>query len=215
MEEVIGKNGFTTGDFQLLKIQGHSNCTTSQDHTTPTDLSRIRNHSVLNSVTQIASDLGGKTTHEEYQRKSQTLYRKGPKTTQQVSAFGPAHAEQARKLYQLKRTRHKHRHKNCLILPHRTNIYHSSQKLSQHEQTQFSTNGGQPLKESEHCGQRVKNGTSCKKEVPLPDMLEQNQPILKLLTISSRPGKYTSKPGNSSDVENRDCTIKEFVGKKP
>jgi len=214
--KVIGKNGFTIVDFRLLKIQGHSNCQMAHARTTPTDLSRIRNHSVLNSVTQIAPELGEKTIHGEYQGKSRPLYRQVPKAMQQVAAFGPAHAEQARKLYQLKGTRHKHEHKNCLIIPNRSNICHASQiLLSQHEQTHMSTNGDHLPIEPEDCGRRVQNETSCKKEVPLADMLEQNQPILKLVSISSRPGKDTCNQRKSPDVENRECAREEFVGKKP
>jgi len=99
MEKVIGKNGFTTGDSQLLNIHVNSNCFTAHAHTTPADPSRIRNHTVLNSISQIPTNHRGKTTHGKFQGKSQPVFRKGPKAMQQVSAFGPAHAEQARKFY--------------------------------------------------------------------------------------------------------------------
>jgi len=216
MEKVIGKNGYTVGDFQLLNTQRHSNCLPAHAHTTPIDPSRICNHAVLNSVTQIASERRGKTTRGKYFGERQPLYRQDPKAIQQVSAFGPAHAEQARKLYQFKGTTHKHRHKNSLSLPHRCNInYGSVILLSQPEQTQNCRNGGQLPKESEHCGQRVQHGTSCKREVILANMLEQNQPILKWAKLSSRPGKYTSKMRNALNVEDCEYAREDFVGKKP
>jgi len=216
MEKVIGRNGFTERDFQLLNIQRHSNCLPAHAYTTTTDPSRICNHAVLNSVTQIASDLREQTTRGEYQGESQPLYRQGLKAIQKVSAFGPAHAEQARKLYQFTETRHKHRHKNSLNLPHSCNIIHGSViLLSQPEQTQNCRNGGQLPKESEHCGQRVQHGTSYKREVILANMLEQTQPILKLAKISSRPGKYTSKLRNTLNVKDGGYAREDFVGKKP
>jgi len=216
MEKVIGKNGFTEGDFQLLNIQRHSNCLPARAHTTPIDLSVIRNHAVLNSVTQTASYLKGKTTYGEYHGERQPMCRQGPKPIQQVSAFGPAHAEQARKLYQFKGTLHKHRHKNSLSLPHHCNINHGSViLLSQPEHTQNCRNGGHLPKESKQCGQRVQHGTSCKREVIPANMLEQNQPILKWATLSSRPGKCTSKLRNALNVEDCEYAREDYVGKKP
>jgi len=216
METVICKNGFTTGDSQLSNIHVNSNWFAAHVHITPTDPSRIRNHTVLNSVTQIPTNLRGKTTHGEFQVKSQPLCRKGTKAMQQVSAFGPAHAEQARKFYQLKGFRNKQRHKNCLGVQRRCNIHNGSKiMLSQHEQTQVGTYGGQLLKDPKYRGRRVQHGTSCKKEVPLSDMNEQNQPILKLAKISSRPNKYTSKQINTSNVEHCECAGEHFLEKKP
>jgi len=57
----MGKNVFTTEDSQLLNINVNTNCLTAHAHTTPNDHFRIRNHNVLNSVTQIPSR--GKTSH--------------------------------------------------------------------------------------------------------------------------------------------------------
>jgi len=185
MEKVVGKNGFTSGDSQLVNINVNSNSLTARVHTTPTDPSRIRNHKVLISGAQIPSNLRVKITHWEFPVKSQPLCHKGPKAIQQVSAFGPANAEQARKLYQLKGFRHKQRHQNSLGLPHRCNINYGSEiMLSQHEQTQISSNGGQLPKDPKYRGRSFQHGTSCKKEVPLSDKLEQNQSILKLAKIS-------------------------------
>jgi len=141
------------------------------------------------------------------------LCHKGSKGIQQVSAFGPAHAEKARNLYQMKGLRHKQRYKNWLGLPHLCNIHYGSEiMLSQHEQTQ---NGVQVLKDPKYGGRRVQHGTSCKKEVPLDDMLEQNQRILKLVKISSRPDKYTCKQINTSNVGRSVCAGEHFVEKKP
>jgi len=212
MEKVIGKSRFPTGDSQL-NIHVNSNYFMAHAHITPTDPSRLRNDTVLNSVTQIPN-LREKTTHGEFQGKTQPLCRKAPKAKQQVSAFGPAHAEQARKLYQLKGFRHKQTQKKCLGLPRRCNIHYGSEiMLSQHEQTQISTNGGQLPKDPTYNGRRVQHGTSGKKELPLDDMLEQNQPILKLVKISSRPDKYTCK--NTSNVEHSECAGEHFMEKKP
>jgi len=214
MEKVIGKSRFPTGDSQL-NIHVNSNYFMAHAHITPTDPSRLRNDTVLNSVTQIPN-LREKTTHGEFQGKTQPLCRKAPKAKQQVSAFGPAHAEQARKLYQLKGFRYKQRHKNRLGKPRRGNIHNGSEiMLSQHEQTQVGRNGDQLPEDPKYRGRRVQHETSCKKEVPLVDMIEQNQPILKLVKISSRPNKYTKKQINTSNVEHWECAGEHFLEKKP
>jgi len=118
MEKVIGKNAV---DSQLLNIPGHSSCLKAKAYAPPTYPRRIGHHAGLNSVTQIAQDHGGKTISQEYPRERRPMYRKGPKAPQKVSAFGPAHAEQARKIYQMTG---------------------SHVMLSHHEQAHFSTNGG-------------------------------------------------------------------------
>jgi len=195
MEKAIVKFGVARGDSQLLKIPGHSSSLKPKAYAPPTDPRRIRHHAGLNSVTQIAEDRGGKTTTQEYPRERRPMYnRKGPKAMQKVSAFGPAHAEQARKIYLMKG---------------------SHVLLSHHEHAQISTNGDQLHEQPMHQGQRVQYGTSSKKEVPLADMLEQNQTILKIVRISARPGKCTSKLRNSFDVEHNECARKEVGEMKP
>jgi len=86
--------------------------------------------------------------------------------------------------------------------------------LSQHERTEVSTNGGQLPEDPKYLGRKVQHGTSCKKEVPLADMIEHNQPILKLVKISSRPDKYTCKQINTSNVEHCECAGEYLVEKK-
>jgi len=206
MKKAIGKYRVTIKDSQLWKRQRHSNCHTA--HTHATKPSRIRERVVSNSVTQVSSDHRGKPKRGEYQGESQPLYRKGLKAMQQVSAFGPAHAEQARKLYHLKGTRYEQRHENYLILPHRSNIRYGSQiLLSQEEQAQISINEAQLHKEPVHHGRRVQFETT--------EMLEQSQPILKIATISERPGKFRGKLRNFSDVEHSGCERENCMEKKP
>jgi len=216
MKKAIGKYRGTIKDSQLWKTQRHSNCHTAHTHDTPTKPSRIREHVVSNSVTQVSSDHRGKPKRGGwYQGESQPLCQKGLKAVQQVSAFGPAHAEQARKLYHLKGTRCEQRQENYLILPHRSNIRHGSLiLLSQQEQAQIRTNDSRIHKESVHV-KRVQFETSWKKEVPITEMLEQTQPILKIVTILERPGKCKGKLRNFSDVEHSKCERENCMEKKP
>jgi len=215
MKKAIAKYGITMRDSQLFKMQEHSTCHTARGHTTPTKPSRIRDHVVSNSVTQVSSEFRGKPIRGEYQGKSQPLFQKGLKAMQQVCAFGPAHAEKARMLYKLKGTRYQQRQENCLVLPHRSNIYCGSQILSQNELAQNCTNKGQLPKAPVQHGQRVQFGTSWNKEVPIADLLKHNKPILNILTISSRPGKYRRKLRSFSDVEHSECARDQFVEKQP
>jgi len=190
MEKVIGKY---RGNSQLLKIPRHSSCLMAKAYGPPIDPRRIGHPAGLNSVTQITQDHGGKTITQEYPRERRLMYREGPKAAQKVSAFGPAHAEQARKIYQMKG---------------------SHVLLSHHEQAQISTNGGQLHEQRMHQGQRIQNGTSSWKEVQA-DILEWNATILKIARISARPGKCTSKLRNSFDVEHNECSRKEVAEMKP
>lgn len=115
------------------------------------------------------------------------------KVIQQVSAFGPAHVEQARKIYQSNGNQLNHENSICSIPPYRMKMHAGQMLVSQQGEAQIPTSRSH-LRE---------------------DMFEPSKPILKIATISSRPSsEFATKPKNLVDGKNRECAREGLVERK-
>jgi len=88
----------------LPKVLGNSNCHNVSMGTI--DPIYTRDPIFIRSSNEGALDSGAEIKSTTSRRESQRSMRVGSKVMRKVSAFGPAHAEQARKLYQIERTQH-------------------------------------------------------------------------------------------------------------
>jgi len=112
-----------------------------------------------------------------------------PEIKEEVSAFGPKHAEYARRFYQS--TRIQPGHRRDLVAPSRPNYGHK--QVSHIKQTQ-SKEGGNFLGESVF--KRSMN-QSVTRQVPVP-LSAQQEVVLKVAKISSRPNKKQPSDLNTS-----------------
>jgi len=109
-----------------------------------------------------------------------------PKIKQEVSAFGPKHAEHARRFYQSKRTQPIQQFQQVMVRP---NYGHT--EVSGHRQTQV-TEGVHLLGESaigRSLNPTALYNDSLKSQVPVPDTSLPYETVLKIAKISPRPSK--------------------------
>jgi len=214
MVDAKGFIGAPANNCLLPKVLGNSNCVGmgSIDPIYPRDPIFIR------SSNEGALVNGAEIISTRSPRESQRSMRGGSKVMRKVSAFGPAHAEQARKLYQIRRTQHEKGLQNFESTDH--SHFQSGRyiTISKHDKAQVSTQVVQLPKDPVQYEQRVKYTNSGGKRVPAPEMHEPNQPILKIVTIAPRPNKESAgKPKISSEVEyvgkSREVFVKELPSK--
>jgi len=212
MVEAKGFIGAPANNCLLPKVLGNSNCVTmgSIDPIYPRDpiLIRSSKEGVLANGAEIISTRSP--------RESQRSMRGGSKVMRKVSAFGPAHAEQARKLYQIRRTQPEKRLQSFESADRSRFQSGHYITISKHDKAQVSTQGVQLPKDPVQYEQRVKYTNSGGKRVPTPNMHEPNQPILKIVTIAPRPNKESAgKPKISSEVEDAGKTREVFMKEQP
>jgi len=117
------------------------------------------------------------------------MHRNFPNIKQEVSAFGPQHAEIARRFYQSKRTQPIQEFRPIMIQPYRQNL--APVYVSCHKQTQVTE--GVYLHEEPVFGRSL-NQTALytdrtKSQVPVPDTSQTSENVLKIAKISRRPSK--------------------------
>jgi len=212
MVEVKGFIGAPANNCLLPKVLGNSNCVSMGT----IDPIYTRDPIFIRSSNEGAPGKGAEIKSTRSPTESQRSMRGGSKVMRKVSAFGPAHAEQARKLYQIKRTQHEKRlqsfestDRSHVQLGHYITI-------SKHDKAQVSTQGVHLPKDPVQYEQRVKYTNSGGKRVPALEMHEPNQPILKIVTIAPRPNKEsTGKLKISSEVEHVGKSREVFEKEQP
>jgi len=117
------------------------------------------------------------------------VYSNFPKIKQEVSAFGPKHAEHARRVYQLKGTQPLQKFGQIMVPPYRPN--YDPMQVSRDRKSQV-TKGSYLL--GEHVHDRSVNQTtlyteSLKGQVPVPVISKPYETVLKVARISPRPNK--------------------------
>jgi len=198
MVEAKGFIGATANNCLLPKVLGNSNCVSmgSIDPIYP------RDPVLIGSLNEGVLANGAAIISTRSPRESQRSMRGGSKVMRNVSAFGPAHAEQARKLYQIRRTQNEKRLQSFESTDRSGFQSGHYITISKHDKAQVSTQGVQLPKDPVQYEQRVRYTNSGVKRVPTPNMHEPNQPILKIVTIAPRPNKDSAgKPKISSEVE--------------
>jgi len=117
------------------------------------------------------------------------IHRNFPKVKQKVSAFGPQHAERARRYYQTKRTQPIQEFGQITIPPYRPSYGHV--QVSGHSQTQ-ATEGVDLRREPvlvTSLNKKALYTDSLKSQVPVPDTFQASENVLKIAKISTRPSK--------------------------
>jgi len=89
----------------------------------------IREHGTQSLDGETAATLGKKTKRMLLQRDGKLKNLNCPKVMQKVSAFGPAHAEYARKLFQPKDTKCSNGNGDCLVQPSHPCVEHGRRTL--------------------------------------------------------------------------------------
>jgi len=142
------------------------------------------------SISSESSSLGfeGPTNKGNWDPK-RPMHRNFPNIKQEVSAFGPKHAEHARRLYQSKRTQPIQEFRQNMILPYRPHF--APVQVSCHKQAQV-TEGvyllGDPVF-GRSLNQTALYTDPPKSQVPVPDTSQPSENILKIAKISRRPSK--------------------------
>jgi len=213
MVKVNGFIGAPVNDCGQLKVIGHSNC--DEISLAVIDPKQVCDPIFTRSLNEFEVGVGAKIKGTRSLRESQIWTHSGSKVMQKVSAFGPAHAEQARKLYQVKRSQQEDT-LNCFEEPESTDV-HSGRHvwLSKNEKAQVSTNGFHLPEEPIHYEQRVIYRKCGEKKGPLPEIFEPNQPILKIVKITPRPNRDCASPKTSSDVGQIGNPSDRFVKEEP
>jgi len=209
MNEVYGRSEIPVVNCESCKAPGHQNCHVTR--TAQTDTIRMG----LLPLTEGEVELGAKAEYKKDIRGNQLMKRTGSKVTRKVDAFGPAHADQARKLYQFKGTQSNQNDKSWTNFLNRSNNQFGRRiLLTQNEQDPMSANIGPQLEEPLYHGNRVHYIDLKKKQVPHPLMLELNQPILKIVTITPRPNvKYERKAKISYNAKHSKTSEAELLEK--
>jgi len=133
-------------------------------------------------------DFEGPGYQKNWNPKSPT-HRKFPKVKQEVAAFGPQHAEHARRYYQTKRTQPIQEFRQIIIPPFRPN--HGPVQVSGHRQTQVAERVyllREPVFVTS-LNQTALYTDSLKSQVPVPDTSPASENVLKIAKISTRPSK--------------------------
>jgi len=117
------------------------------------------------------------------------MHRNFPKVKQEVSAFGPQHAEHARRYYQTKRTQPIQEFRQIIIPQYRPN--YGPVQVSGHRQTQVTERvylRREPVFVTS-LNQTAFYTDSVKSQVPVPDTSPASENVLKIAKISTRPSK--------------------------
>jgi len=197
MKKVKGYMGVPTNDYQLSKVLGHSN---SYKFTAITHSVQISGPPVIGPQSGVTGENGAKSKSANNQSESRKLVlRESSKVMSKISAFGPAHAEKARKIYQIKGMQAEQGPEFLLNHSHIPPVCYS-QKLYR-QNAEVSTNQVNITKDPVDYGQRVPHTKSTEDQVPIATVTDANQPILKIVTITPRPNvERARKPKSSADT---------------
>jgi len=160
----------------------------------PIDIKRLSERALLAE---------GETNCTRNSRQSEPLMRDGSKAMPKVTAFGPAQAEQARKLYQTKRAQHVNR-KTYFDLLKRSHQHFARQILIADQSTQRVY----------HPSSLAQRTSSMQDKSDMKTHPLMHQPLVRTASISPRPnGRFVRKPKNSSDkIRNQGVTIFDLLG---
>jgi len=175
------------------------NCQRGQAHNGRTD--HIQKHSIQSLSEETAATLGMKTKRMLLQGEGKLKQVNRPKVMQKVSAFGPAHAEYARKLFDSKDTQCSNGYGDCLVPPFTTSVqYDRDTVMSIHEQALIGTTKSHlPPRPTRH--------------VYGPQYM---QPTLRIAMITPRSnGKTVNKPRNSASADNTGYSKEGLREKNP
>jgi len=120
------------------------------------------------------------------------VHRNFPQIKQEVSAFGPKHAEHARRFYQSKRTQPIQEFPQVIVPSFRPNS--GPMQVPGHRQTRVTGGGlhGRSL------NQTALYTDSLKSQKPVPDTSESCETVLKIAKISRRPSKKLTTKAKTS-----------------
>jgi len=223
MVKINGSMGAPTNDGGDLKVIRQSNC--DEISFAAIDPVQVCDTIFTKSLNEFEVGVGAKTKDTSSLIESEIWKHSVSKVMQKVCAFGPAHAEQARKLYQIKRPQQEDT-LHCFEEPEHSDIYSGRQVwISKHEKAQVYTNEVDLPKEPVHYEQRVIYRNCREKKGPPPEIFEPNQPILKIVKITPRPNRDCASPiafseavqnGNSSDgfVKEEPLTLEDKILQK-
>jgi len=206
MVKVNGSIGARTNDCGGLKVIGHSNC--DEISLAVIDPMQVCDPIFTRSSKEFEVGVRGNINGTRSLRENQIWTHSGSKVMQKVSAFGPAHAEQARKLYQIKKSQQRDT-LHCFEEPERSDVHSGNKKA------QVSTNNVDLPKEPVHYEQRVIYRNCREKTGPLPEIFEPNQPILKIVKITPRPNRVCVGAKKSSEVGQIGNPSDRFVKEEP
>jgi len=198
MKKVKGNIGVPTNDCQLCKVLGHSN--SHKFHTATTHTVQICGPHIIGSLSGATGENGVKSKSTNNQSESRKLVlREASKVVPKISAFGPAHAEKARKLYQIKG---KQAEQGPEFLANQSHMQLDGYTQKSYcQNANVSTNEVNITKDPVHYGQRVPHRKSTEDWVPISTMTDANQPILKIVTITPRPNEERARnPKSSTDA---------------
>lgn len=169
-------------------------------------------HSVIKTSVEPTLHAAAKTKCDKNSGGSRLRMCDSSKVMQNVFAFGPAHAEQARKLYQVKKTQHDESQTGYNVSKRFNHQYARRILISNHE-------SGQSVNHTSSFAKRPSSipnecyAQSQKIRVQQSLML---QPLVRIATIQQRPnGKSVSKPEHSLDIECNVYNMKGFVKEEP
>lgn len=163
----------------------------------------------LKGSIEIALRAEGEINGTRDSRKSEPLMHDGSKAMPKVTAFGPALALRARKLYQMKRSQQLN-NKSCLDLPKRSNQHFARHLLISNQSTQC-VNNTSSLAQGACSIRNMCDTRTQEKWVEHPLM---RQPFVRIASITPRPKPFLRKPRNSSAIAYTGYTNK-FVKEEP
>lgn len=149
-------------------------------------IDHMREHSTRSLSGETAATLGMKTKRMLLQRDSKVKQVNRPNVMQKVSAFGPAHAEYARKLFNSEGRQCSNGYGDCLVPPFHPSVQGRHTLVSNREQTLIRTTRS-------HLPQGH-----------VSDLHEPHyrRPTLKIAMITPRPDcKIENKPRNSASAD--------------
>jgi hypothetical protein len=187
----MGSIKLPTKECHVWKVVAHS----KSNKADPTDIKRSSERGL---------QAEGETNCTTNSRQSEPLMRNGSKAMRKVTAFGLAQAEQARKMYQIKRAQHVNR-KTCFDLIKRSHQQFAHQIL-------IPTN--QSTQRVYHPNSLAQRASSMQEKSDRKTHPLKHQPFVRIASITSRPnGRFVRKPKNSSDkIRNQGVTIFDLLG---
>lgn len=213
MKKVKGNIGVHINDCQLCKVLGHSD--SHKFHKATTHTVQICGPPITGSLSGATGENGVKSKSNNNQSESRKLVlREASKVVPKISAFGPAHAEKARKLYQITG---KQAEQGPEFLPNHSHIQPVGYTQKSYcQNANVSTNEVNISKDPVHYGQSVPHRKSTVNQVPISTMTDANQPILKIVKITPRPNEERARnPKSSSDAGDTVYTREGLVKNDP
>lgn len=140
------------------------------------------------------------------------VHRNFPKIKQEVAAFGPKHAEHARRFYQSKGTQPKQKFRQVMVPPYRPN--YGPMQVSRHKKTQVTKESyllGEPVHDRS-VNQTALYTDSLKGQVPVPVTSQPNETVLKVAKISPRLNK--KMPMKTIGVKLLNHNVEQGLAKK-